>query len=129
MRCNIYNLRMSKGFGSTRKLAKVCDMTHSEICRLENNDVRNPSIVTCHKIARALDVTIDELFTFDDHALKFEGEKDVVVNFKEYKKTKKSFTDKDASNAYSRYLSDSQKYMVTRMILSLAGENPIPKEE
>lgn len=80
MRCNIYNLRMSKGFGSTRKLAKVCDMTHSEICRLENNDVRNPSIVTCYKIARALDVTIDELFTFD------EGEENVVVKFDDYNK-------------------------------------------
>lgn len=129
MQCNIYNLRIEKGFSSVRKLAKACGITHSEISRLENNLVENPSIVTCYKIARVLGVVIDELFTFDDHALKLEGEKDVVVNFKEYKKTKKSFTDKDASNAYSRYLSDSQKYMVTRMILSLAGENPIPKEE
>ncbi len=118
---NIYTLRTESGY-SLRKLSKLCGVSWSYLNKLENNQVKQPSIRTCHKIANVLGVRIDDVFTF-------EGETSVIIDFEKYKKSKTSFTNKDASNAYTYYLNDSQRYMVTRMIISLVNKNPSSKEK
>lgn len=57
---NIKKLRKKKGL-SQDKLAKLADVTHTTLVKLESGANDNPTIKTPMKIAKALDVSIDKL--------------------------------------------------------------------
>jgi len=50
---------------SIRDFAEKVDLNHSDVFRLENGTTRNPSVFTIYKIAKAFDLTVDELMNFD----------------------------------------------------------------
>ena len=57
---NIKKFRKEKRL-SQDKLAKLADVTHTTLVKLESGANVNPTIRTLQKIAKALDVSIDEL--------------------------------------------------------------------
>ena len=57
---NIKKLRKKKGL-SQDKLAKLADVTHTTLVKLESGVNDNPTIKTLKKIADALRVSLDEL--------------------------------------------------------------------
>jgi len=57
---NIKKIRKKKGL-SQDKLAKVADVTHTTLVKIESGANDNPTIKTLKKIADALGVTLDEL--------------------------------------------------------------------
>ena len=59
---NIKRLRKSKGI-SQDKLAKLADVTHTTLVKIESGVNKNPTIKTLMKIATALDVGIDKLIS------------------------------------------------------------------
>ena len=59
---NIQKIRESKGI-SQQELAAKCNFEKSNMSRLEAGRV-NPTLSTLEKIAKALDVSLTELFTF-----------------------------------------------------------------
>lgn len=52
--------RLAKGL-STRELAFECDMDKANLIRIERGDV-NTSIYILNKVAKALDLSLEELF-------------------------------------------------------------------
>ena len=61
---NIKKLRKKKGL-SQDKLAKLADVTHTTLVKLESGVNANPTIKTLKKIAGALEVSIDALVERD----------------------------------------------------------------
>ena len=59
---NIQKIRESKGF-SQQELAAKCNFEKSNMSRLEAGRV-NPTLSTLEKVAKALDVSLAELFAF-----------------------------------------------------------------
>ncbi len=59
---NIQKIRESKGI-SQQELAAKCNFEKSNMSRLEAGRV-NPTLSTLEKVAKALDVTLAEIFTF-----------------------------------------------------------------
>jgi transcriptional regulator with XRE-family HTH domain len=57
---NIKNIRKKKGL-SQDKLAKLADVTHTTLVKIESGANDNPTIKTLKKIADALEATLDEL--------------------------------------------------------------------
>ncbi len=57
---NIKRIRQKKDL-SQDKLAKLADVTHTTLVKIESGANENPTIKTLKKIADALEVTIDEL--------------------------------------------------------------------
>ena len=57
---NIKKLRKKKGL-SQDKLAKLADVTHTTLVKLESGANANPTIKTLKKIANALGVSLDKL--------------------------------------------------------------------
>ncbi|MBC8390576.1 MAG: helix-turn-helix transcriptional regulator [Actinobacteria bacterium] len=57
---NIKKIRKKKGL-SQDKLAKLADITHTTLVKIESGVNDNPTIKTLKKIADALEVTLDEL--------------------------------------------------------------------
>jgi len=57
---NIKEIRKKKGI-SQDKLSKLADITHTTLAKLESGANTNPTIKTLQKIARALNVKIDDL--------------------------------------------------------------------
>ncbi len=57
---NIKKLRKKKGV-SQDKLAKLADVTHTTLVKIESGVNSNPTIKTLKKIADALGVTLDGL--------------------------------------------------------------------
>ena len=57
---NIKKYRKKKGL-SQDKLAKLADVTHTTLIKLESGANDNPTIKTLSKVAKALDVTLDVL--------------------------------------------------------------------
>ena len=57
---NIKKIRKKKGL-SQDKLAKLADVTHTTLIKIESGANGNPTIKTLMKIANALEVSIDEL--------------------------------------------------------------------
>jgi len=57
---NIKNTRKKKGL-SQDKLAKLADVTLTTLVKLESGVNDNPTIKTISKVAKALNVSIDEL--------------------------------------------------------------------
>ena len=57
---NIRKFRKKKGL-SQDKLAKLADVTHTTLVKLESGANNNPTVKTLKKIADALGVSLDEL--------------------------------------------------------------------
>ena len=57
---NIKKLRTVKKLSQDR-LSKVADVSYNSIIKLETGGITNPTIETLQKIARALDVQVDDL--------------------------------------------------------------------
>jgi DNA-binding XRE family transcriptional regulator len=57
---NIKRLRQVKGI-SQDKLSKLADLSLQTIVKMELDDKPNPTIETVQKIAKAFDVSIDDL--------------------------------------------------------------------
>jgi transcriptional regulator with XRE-family HTH domain len=59
---NIKKLRQAKGLSQDR-LSKLADVSYNSIIKLETNGITNPTIDTLSKIAKALDVSVDDLIS------------------------------------------------------------------
>jgi len=57
---NIKKYRQKKGL-SQDKLAKLADVTHTTLVKLESGANDNPTVKTLKKIADALEVSVDDL--------------------------------------------------------------------
>ena len=57
---NLRKLRESKGL-SQEKLARLSDVANNTIVKIEAGKNQNPTLETLKKIAKALDVSVDEL--------------------------------------------------------------------
>ena len=57
---NIKKLRQVKGLSQDR-LSKAADVSYNSIIKLETSGITNPTIDTLQKIAKALDVSVDDL--------------------------------------------------------------------
>lgn len=57
---NIRKLREQKGISQDR-LSKLADISLNTIAKLELGDSQNPTIETLQKIAKALDVKVEDL--------------------------------------------------------------------
>ncbi len=57
---NIKRLRQAKGI-SQDKLSKLADLSLQTVVKMELDDKPNPTIETVQKIAKALDISIDDL--------------------------------------------------------------------
>jgi len=57
---NIKKLRREKSLSQDR-LSKLADISYNTVIKLESGGITNPTIETLQKIAKALNVSIDEL--------------------------------------------------------------------
>ena len=57
---NLRKLRSKKGY-SLEKIARLADLSLNTIVKIENGVNQNPTIETLTKIAKALDVGVDDL--------------------------------------------------------------------
>ena len=57
---NLKKLRDKKGY-SLEKVARLADLSLNTIVKIENGVNKNPTIETLTKIAKALEVSIDDL--------------------------------------------------------------------
>jgi len=57
---NLRKLREKKGLSQDR-LAKLADVANNTIIKIEQGENKNPTLETLKKIAKALEVSIDEL--------------------------------------------------------------------
>ncbi|MGI6335140.1 MAG: helix-turn-helix domain-containing protein [Minisyncoccales bacterium] len=57
---NIRKLRKQKGLSQDR-LSKLADISYNTVIKLESGNITNPSIDTLQKLARALNVGVDDL--------------------------------------------------------------------
>lgn len=53
-------LRKQKGL-SQEKLARLADVANNTIIKIESGENKNPTLETLRKVAKALDVSVDEL--------------------------------------------------------------------
>jgi transcriptional regulator with XRE-family HTH domain len=59
---NVKKLRAKKGL-SLEKVARLADLSLNTIVKIENGVNKNPTIDTLSKIAKALDVGVDDLIS------------------------------------------------------------------
>ena len=57
---NLKKLREKKGLSQDR-LAKLADVANNTIIKIEQGENENPTLETLRKIAKALDISVDEL--------------------------------------------------------------------
>ncbi|MDO8676316.1 MAG: helix-turn-helix transcriptional regulator [Candidatus Azambacteria bacterium] len=57
---NLKKLREKKGLSQDR-LAKLADVANNTIIKIEQGENMNPTLDTLKKVAKALDVSVDEL--------------------------------------------------------------------
>lgn len=57
---NIKRFRKKLGI-SQDKLSKLADVSYNTIIKIESGEIKNPTIKTVQKIAKALDVSLDKL--------------------------------------------------------------------
>jgi len=57
---NIKKYRKEKGL-SQDKLARLADVAHATIIKIESGGIQNPTIDTAQKIAKALDIGLEDL--------------------------------------------------------------------
>jgi len=57
---NITKLRKTKGL-SQEKLARIADVANNTLIKMESGENQNPTLDTLKKVAKALEVSVDEL--------------------------------------------------------------------
>lgn len=57
---NIKKLREAKGL-SQEKLARLADVTNNTLIKMESGENNNPTLETLKKVAKALEVSVDDL--------------------------------------------------------------------
>ncbi len=57
---NIKKLRKQKGLSQDR-LSKLADISYNTVIKLESGGTTNPSIDTLQKLAKAINVSVDDL--------------------------------------------------------------------
>ena len=57
---NMERLRKQKGL-SQEKLARLADVANNTIIKMESGKNKNPTLETLRKVAKAFDVSVDEL--------------------------------------------------------------------
>ena len=57
---NIKKLRETKGL-SQEKLARLADVANNTLIKMESGENQNPTLDTLKKVAKALDVSVDNL--------------------------------------------------------------------
>ena len=57
---NIKKLRQAKNLSQDR-LSKLADVSYNSIIKLETGGITNPTIETLQKVAKAFDVSVDDL--------------------------------------------------------------------
>jgi len=57
---NITRLRKAKGL-SQEKLARLADVANNTLIKMESGENQNPTLETLKKVAKALEVSVDEL--------------------------------------------------------------------
>ena len=57
---NIKRLREAKGL-SQEKLARLADVANNTLIKMESGENQNPTLDTLKKVAKALDVSVDNL--------------------------------------------------------------------
>lgn len=60
---NLKRLREKKGLSQDR-LAKLADVANNTIIKMEQGENLNPTLDTLKKIAKALEVSVDELINY-----------------------------------------------------------------
>lgn len=108
MQCNIYNLRTKKGL-SLRKLSKLSGVSYSYLNKLENNNGKRPSIAICRKVAKALGVSVYDVFNFE------EADEEMIIKLMKIKKAK-TLNTQELVVGYS-HLNSDKKYIISKIIL------------
>jgi len=57
---NLKKLRKKKGLSQDR-VSKLADISYNTVIKLESGGITNPTIETLQKIAKALNVSVDDL--------------------------------------------------------------------
>jgi len=57
---NIERLRKAKGL-SQERLARLADVANNTLIKMESGENKNPTLETLKKVAKALEVSVDEL--------------------------------------------------------------------
>ena len=57
---NVEKLRKQKGL-SQERLARLADVANNTIIKIESGENKNPTLGTLRKVAKALDISVDEL--------------------------------------------------------------------
>ena len=57
---NVKRLREAKGL-SQEKLARLADVANNTLIKMETGENKNPTLETLKKVAKALDVSVDDL--------------------------------------------------------------------
>ena len=57
---NLKKLRKQKGLSQDR-LSKLADVSYNTVIKLESGGINNPTIETLQKLAKALEVSVDNL--------------------------------------------------------------------
>lgn len=88
----IKNAREEKGY-SARELAKLCDISHTEISNIESGKRVKPAILTLKAFEKYLDLDFKELAKavgYSDETIEY-GDNDIIVSFDRYDKKVKEF--------------------------------------
>lgn len=95
---NISNLvkeaRKEKGY-SARELAKLCDISHTEINNIEKGQRVRPAILTLKCFEKYLDLDFKQLARlvgYSEETIKY-GDEDIIVSFERYDKKLKEFNE------------------------------------
>ena len=57
---NIKRLREAKGL-SQEKLARLADVANNTLIKMESGENKNPTLETIKKVAKALEISVDDL--------------------------------------------------------------------
>ena len=57
---NITRLRKAKGL-SQERIARLADVANNTLIKMESGENQNPTLDTLKKVAKALDISVDEL--------------------------------------------------------------------
>ena len=84
--------RISKGY-SARELAKLCDISHTEINNIEKGERVRPAILTLKAFEKYLDLDFKELATlvgYSKDTIEY-GDNNIIVSYERYDKKIREF--------------------------------------
>ena len=84
--------RINKGY-SARELAKLCDISHTEINNIEKGERVRPAVLTLKAFEKYLDLDFKELATlvgYSKDTIEY-GDNDIIVSFERYDKKIREF--------------------------------------